>query len=127
MYLPSMIRNSDASILFLIQMQRLEFTVRTSLEIPLLHNSKFKIVSGETSWLLATSKHIVALQDVGNRPLIELEGCKIRNAFTLKLDIKRNIAKHIKDEVVIGRIFEYHQLLHVTVLIILGSIRSSSK
>ena len=70
MYLPSMIRNSDASILFLIQMRRLEFTVRSTLEIPLFHDSKLKIMPSETSWLLASSKHIVALQDVGNRPLI---------------------------------------------------------
>ena len=65
-----MIRNSDASILFLIQMRRLEFTVKTSLEIPRLHDSKLKIMPSETSWLLASSKHIVGLQDIGNGPLI---------------------------------------------------------
>ena len=70
MYLPSMIRNSDASILFLIQMQRLELAIRSTLEITLLHDSKFKIVSSEASWLLASSKHIVALQNIRNGPLI---------------------------------------------------------
>ena len=127
MYLPSMIQNSDASILFLIQMRRLQFTVWLTLELPRLHGSEFKIMPSETCWLLATLKHIVALQDIHNRPLIQLKRCKIWNTFTLKLDIIRNISKLIKDVVVIRRIFQNHQPFHVTVLVILGSIRLSSK